>query len=368
MSRIFVAHRIPSALRSIRCELGESPVWLSQSFGASRTGTQTTQTSSNGRLLFVDVLRSRLFVYRPPSDVRETLKKGEKEDDNDRLETHELSKYTKHVSAVVPTSESNGEIVMLGVTSGFARYNLRTREYEEHRSNPIHALASTSSSSALSSSHEPRANDGRADPMGRMWLGTLVRDTETRDVVPKKANVFVLDKWTSTPRRVMSDVTVSNGMGWFRDKMYYTDSATCAIDVMMFRADASLDTMCASRARAIHVSDAYPPVPDGMAIDSHGFVWSALFGGGCVRRYDPASGRVVAEIRLPKDAGDQATAVAFGGARYDEMYITTAHEFWSEKRCATYPTAGCVYHVSSEELRELCGEPVVGIAPYRFQV
>ena len=37
-------------------------------------------------------------------------------------------------------------------------------------------------------------------------------------------------------------------------------------------------------------SEGYPPVPDGCVVDKEGYVWSALFGAGCVRRYNPETG------------------------------------------------------------------------------
>ena len=76
----------------------------------------------------------------------------------------------------------------------------------------------------------------------------------------------------------------------FNDKMYYTDSPTAHIDVMDFHSTDTLETICASRRQQIKCSEGYPPVPDGCVVDKEGYVWSALFGAGCVRRYNPETG------------------------------------------------------------------------------
>ena len=143
--------------------------------------------------------------------------------------------------------------------------------------------------------------------------------------------------------------------------MFYTDSPTCRIEAFAFdteqRSNSVGESMAEEKAKlCIHVSDAYPPVPDGCIVDSHGFVWSAMFGAGCVRRYDPSTGECVAEVRLPKEAGTQCTACAWGGPDLGDLYITSAHEFWTEREKAEHPLAGRLFFVSRKDIAVLCDD------------
>jgi sugar lactone lactonase YvrE len=187
------------------------------------------------------------------------------------------------------------------------------------------------------------------------------------DVVSDAAGLYVLEGWSGTPTQVLSDVTISNGVAWYNNMMYYTDSPTAHIDVMDFNRTDSLETIIASRRQLIKCSEGYPPVPDGCAVDKEGYVWSALFGAGCVRRYDPKTGEAVAEIKLPVEAGLQSTACAWGGDEYGELYITSAHEYWNEEQKSEFPLAGCLFVCSAEDIVELCGDSV-GCGSHKFRM
>ena len=246
--------RLVQAASKYRSELGEAPIWDDRA----------------SRLLWLDVLGARLFV----------------KDSLNVIVEHNLKSFTEHITTIVPVSEPEfKDIIILGTTEGYAKYDLSTRAFESHPSNPIHPSHPTQQKNI-----QARCNDGKADPLGRLWLGSLVRNLQTLDVVSDAAGLYVLEGWSGTPTQVLSDVTISNGIAWHNDKMYYTDSPTAHIDVMDFHSTDTLETICASRRQQIKCSEGYPPVPDGCVVDKEGYVWSALFGAGCVRRYNPETG------------------------------------------------------------------------------
>jgi hypothetical protein len=90
-------------------------------------------------------------------------------------------------------------------------------------------------------------------------------------------------------------------------------------------------------------------------------------GAGEVRRYDPSSGALLATVALPADAGVESTACAFGGDELDELYITTAHEFWDADKLAKHPTAGGLFKVSKEEIAKQLGPGIRGEPMHAFR-
>jgi sugar lactone lactonase YvrE len=158
-----------------------------------------------------------------------------------------------------------------------------------------------------------RFNDAATDIRGRFWVGTLNEanaqgpDGELFCVQPD-GSCQVMDK----------DITVANGIGWSPDRklMYFTDSFRYS--VYAYDCDAEAGTIANRRIFVQTSPDA--GIPDGLTVDSEGFVWSAFWGGWRVVRYNP-EGKVDREYRLPVP---NPSSCAFGGKRLDELYITSA--------------------------------------------
>jgi D-xylonolactonase len=113
-------------------------------------------------------------------------------------------------------------------------------------------------------------------------------------------------------------VGVSNGMGFSPDLrvFYHTDSLVRTI----YRYDYDPATHRQSNRRVLVQLGDEEGVPDGMTVDAEGFVWSAIWGGGCVIRFDP-DGREERRLRFP---ATQTSSVAFGGPDLTDLYVTTA--------------------------------------------
>lgn len=179
-----------------------------------------------------------------------------------------------------------------------------------------------------------RTNDAKADPGGRVWFGTMARDHTT----PRGA-LYRLDPGRSVPVRVLSGITISNGLGWSGDRMYYVDSPTNRIDV--FDYDPATGEI-GDRRTFVEL-----PKPDGLCIDAEGYIWVAVWGTGTLRRYAP-DGRVDRELTVPTP---QVTSCAFAGPDYRTLIITTGAEFGLRGT----PGAGLVY---VEQLSDVAGRPV----------
>jgi sugar lactone lactonase YvrE len=183
-----------------------------------------------------------------------------------------------------------------------------------------------------------RFNDGKCDPQGRFWIGTVY---EPRD--PALAALYCWDG-AALSRRA-DGITVSNGLAWSADgrTMYWSDTKAHAVYAFDFDpADGSLSgrRTFAEFPRRVpdQPLDAYGGRPDGAAVDSEGCYWVAMFEGQRVLRLSPA-GVVLQEVRLPVRC---PTMPCFGGPDLRTLYITTSREKRPPEELAQQPLAGCV--------------------------
>lgn len=190
-----------------------------------------------------------------------------------------------------------------------------------------------------------RFNDGRCDPAGRFWAGTLAYDGAAG-----MGALYRLDA-AGTVTEMLSGVTNSNGLAWSPGgtELFYVDTGKATVDRMAFDPG---DGTIADRTTLVEFRPE-EGVPDGLTIDRDGFLWVALWDGGCVRRYSPG-GVLDREIRLP---ATQVTSVAFGGPDLGDLFITTAAVNLSAQERDRQPLAGSVFR---------CRPGATGLAPASF--
>ena len=171
-----------------------------------------------------------------------------------------------------------------------------------------------------------RSNDAKADPSGRLWLGTMAYD-ETSGA----AALYRLDG-DGTLTLVLTGLTISNGLGWSPDggTMYHVDTPTKRVDAYEF--DAGSGTLGERRTFA-RIDRGFP---DGLCVDADGGVWVALWNGGAVLRFAP-DGTLDTAVELPTPL---VTSCAFGGPGLATLVITTAAGSRPDD-----PTAGLTYAV-----------------------
>ncbi|MFC4855659.1 SMP-30/gluconolactonase/LRE family protein [Actinophytocola glycyrrhizae] len=182
-----------------------------------------------------------------------------------------------------------------------------------------------------------RFNDGKADPWGRLWAGTMLDDP------PGACALYRLDPDHSL-HTVATGVSCSNGLGWSPEgtTMYYIDTRTGGIDA--FDHDPSTGAL-SGRRRVVDVDRGWP---DGMTVDADGCLWVALWDGWGLRRYAP-DGRLLTTVEVP---AQRVTSCAFGGPALSTLYVTTART--GLRDFTDQPLAGSLFAV----------EPgVAGLAP-----
>ena len=189
-----------------------------------------------------------------------------------------------------------------------------------------------------------RFNDGKCDPQGCFWVGTVY---EPRDRA--LASLYRFDGSRLT--RKAEDLTVVNGLAWSPsgNALYLSDTRAHA--VYEFDFDSASGTLGQRRAFcqfAVKPNgaslDGYGGRPDGAAVDVEGNYWVAMFEGRRVLCITPA-GVVLRELKLPVQC---PTMPCFGGADLKTLYLTTARHQRSATELAAQPWAGMLLSVRVE--------------------
>ncbi|MEU1892398.1 SMP-30/gluconolactonase/LRE family protein [Streptomyces pristinaespiralis] len=251
--------------------LGEGPTW----------------DPAAERLLWVDILRSRVHTYAPATGRRTVMATGQ------------------HVGAAKPRA---GGGLVVNLRDGVGLYDSDGAFRWLHR-DPVAGR---------------RANDAAVAPDGSLWTGTMRYDEAPG------GGTLTRTAPDGTATTVLADVTVSNGTGWSPDgrRMYYIDSPTRRIDVFDLRPG---DPLPVDR-RPLAVVEDGAGYPDGLTVDADGCVWVALWDGAAVRRYTP-EGVLDRVVELPVR---RPTSCAFGGAGLTDLYVTSARK----GQAAPHPLSG----------------------------
>ncbi|HEY3178712.1 MAG TPA: SMP-30/gluconolactonase/LRE family protein [Casimicrobiaceae bacterium] len=176
-----------------------------------------------------------------------------------------------------------------------------------------------------------RFNDGRCDPQGRFFAGSM---NEKRD--SSTAALYRVDR-DGTLLQVIGGITISNGLAWSPDgqTMYHADTPTHTIHAY----DYDTATGTPSNPKTFARWDGDTDRPDGGAVDSSGNYWSAFYRGGKIVQLSP-SGAVIAEYPIPAMC---PTMCAFGGADLKTLYVTSARQMRDVDELARLPQSGGVF-------------------------
>lgn len=159
-----------------------------------------------------------------------------------------------------------------------------------------------------------RYNDGKLDPKGRFLIGTM----GYTGTFEGASSLYAVQD--GEYKEVLSDLTLSNGLGWSADgeTFYHIDTPTHKVK----QYDYDLQTAQVSNGRTI-VEISGNGVPDGMCVDTDDHLWVAEYGGKRVCKWDSATGEKLNEISMPVT---NITSCCIGGVEKDYLYITTAQK------------------------------------------
>ena len=202
----------------------------------------------------------------------------------------------------------------------------------------------------VSESATNRFNDGKCDPAGRFFAGTM--DMNERD--PTGA-LYSFDGKQVT--KLFGGVTISNGLTWSPDHktFYYIDTPTRKVQA--FDYDLATGQIANPRV-AIQVPESLGWA-DGMTSDTDGNLWIALWGGAQVTKWNPQTGQLLEQIPVP---AFQTSSCIFGGKDMNELYVTSARKGMSEADLKKYPLSGGLFKIETK----VTGMPTFEFIPRSF--
>ncbi len=191
---------------------------------------------------------------------------------------------------------------------------------------------------------ENRANDGKCDAAGRLWIGTMNLIDESQPT----GNFYRIDP-DLTVTKMASALAIPNGLAWSPDDatMFHTD--TLANVVWRYPFDPARGERGAETP-FFRFDVATTGGVDGAAMDREGGYWPAIYGGAKLLRILP-DGSVAREVTLPVS---QPTMPAFGGPDMRTLFVTSATQNLSEQDLRAQPLAGGLLAVETD----IVGHPV----------
>ncbi|WP_170361738.1 SMP-30/gluconolactonase/LRE family protein [Ruegeria arenilitoris] len=265
------------------CELGEGPLWHPE----------------RQQLFWFDILGKRLMT-----------RDGE---------AQRNWQFDEHVSAAGWVDRDR---LLIASETGLWRFNLQNDQKD--------LIAPLEADNPVT-----RSNDGRADPWGGFWIGTMGKTAE-----PSAGAIYRY--WRGELRQLVNDVTISNAICFAPDRScaYYTDTATKQVIQWPLNSETGWPKGDSTVFLDLRVDGLNP---DGAVVDAKGNLWIAQWGASRVAAYKP-SGQFLTAI--PFEA-THVSCPAFGGNDLTTLYCTTAREGLDEDTLAAHPTNGMTFAAPS---------------------
>jgi sugar lactone lactonase YvrE len=285
----------PTLAVDSRCELGECVLW----------------DERRGVLFWTDITSARLWTHRPDSGATRNWQLPE------RLGCFALCEDDR---------------LLLGLAKGLSLFDP-----------DADGLMLQHVAAVEPERDDTRLNDGRCDRQGNFVFGTK----NERDDTPC-GSYYQFSFAHGLRRLALPAAAIPNSICFSHDggTMYFCDSRVPEI----LCCDYEPASAAVSDVRRFAGVDAAGASPDGSIVDAGGCLWNAQWGAARVVRYRP-DGSI---DRIVPVAAKNPSCCAFGGADFDQLYISTAREDMGADELARMPQAGGIYRAASSDV---CGLP-----------
>ena len=177
-----------------------------------------------------------------------------------------------------------------------------------------------------------RLNDGKTDPSGRLWFGSM--DNLERNI--EKGALYCLNKNLKL-KMVDNKYIITNGPAFINEKNFYHTDTKKRI-IYKIKIDKNLNILEKKIFKKFVDVEGFP---DGMTTDRFKNLWVCHFGGSSISVFNQ-KGKKIYKIKLP---AKNVTNCAFGGANNNDLYITTALKGLKEIDKKKYNLSGSLFKV-----------------------
>lgn len=289
----------PKIVCAHTCDLGEGPIW----------------NCSKGLICWVDIVNGEIHEWSP------------------NLKTLRTISVNRMIGSMAICTDGN---YVAALKDGFGLIN-RDSEKLKLVMNPEEHLPKN------------RFNDGKCDPTGRFWAGTMSLSEE-----PNKGSLYMMKQDGGVSKKI-EKTTISNGLAWSLDykTFYFIDTPT--FKVVSY--DYNNTTGELSNKKIVLSIPKKNGYPDGMTIDDEGMLWIAHWEGWQITRWDPSTGQQLTSFKLPVA---RITSCTFGGESFEDLYITTAKVGLTKEELKEQPFAGSLFVIRN------CGYK--GLPAFKFNI
>ena len=271
-------------------------IWKAKTF----LGEGVLWVPSLKKIYFVDIKKKKILLLNIKTNKKRSIK------------------IDKEIGFLVHVKKN---IFILGLQSELRIINLKNKE--TIRSIPIEEDVPLN-----------RINDGKVDPKGRLWFGTM--DNPERSI--KNGSLYCLDKKLNI-HKVDTKYYITNGPAFIdAENFLHTDSRSKTI----YRIKINKKYKIVKKTKFLKFSKKEGS-PDGMTIDSKKNVWVCHYGGACISVYN-LKGKKIHKIDLP---AKNITNCTFGGLKNNELFVTTALKGLKKSEIENYKYSGSLFNIKT---------------------
>jgi D-xylonolactonase len=269
-------------------------IWQTKAF----LGEGTLWVKSLNSIFFTDIKRKKIFIF------------------NTKTKKKKIIKINKEIGFL---SHIKKNIFILGLKGELRIVNLKNNKKIK---------------SIFIEIDKPlnRLNDGKTDPSGRLWFGSM--DNLERNI--QNGSLYCLNKNLKL-KMVDNKYMITNGPAFINEKNFYHTDTKKRI-IYKIKIDKNLNILEKKIFKKFVDVEGFP---DGMTTDRFKNLWVCHFGGSSISVFNQ-KGKKIYKIKLP---AKNVTNCAFGGANNNDLYITTALKGLKEIDKKKYNLSGSLFKV-----------------------
>jgi len=274
----------PKILWKLKCKLGEGTLWVKE----------------HNSIYFVDIKKKKFFSL----DIKKNKKK--------------IFSVNKEIGFL---AHIKGNVFVLGLKGELRIQNINTKKI----------IKSIFLEKNLKLN---RINDGKTDPAGNLWFGTM--DNLERNI--ENGSLYKLDK-KLIMTKVDTNYRITNGPAFINQfNFYHTDSSKKII----YKIKINKNNKIISK-KVFKKLNPQEGSPDGMTIDINKNLWIAHYHGARISVLNTKA-KLIHSIYLP---AKNITNCAFGGQKNDQLFVTTATKGLNKADLQKFKYSGCLFSVKT---------------------